>query len=209
MRISNLNYKIYNGKILKDILKNSRIFILVVLFCAGLLLGALSLNNNYEITEKIDEITESLLVLKKEGDISEIFFSSLISNFIFILISIFLGFSLVGYPFIWWIPLVKGLGIGILTGYLYSYFSFKGVGYSLIIIYPAMIVSTFALILSCNDSIIYSKNAFMKSIKGRGEFEKDETKIYIIRNIIYLLIVIVSSVADTLLAKIFSNLFKI
>lgn len=208
MRISNLNYKIYNGKILKDILKNSRIFILVVFFVAGLLLGAISLNGNFETTEKTAEITESLLLLKREGNISEIFFSSLLSNLIYVLISIFLGFSLVGYPLIWWIPLLKGLGIGILTGYLYSYFSFKGIGYALIIIYPAMIISTFALILSCNDSIIYSKNAFMKSIKGRGEFEKDETKIYIIRNIIYLLIVIVSSVADTLFAKIFSNLFK-
>ena len=120
-----------------------------------------------------------------------------------------MGFSLIGYVFLTAVPLLKGLGLGAVSGYLYASYKLTGLAYCLLIIYPGAVVSTFALIIACNDSCEYSKNAYAKAIVGRGQFEKDETRIYLIRQLILCGVCAVSSAIDAFSGLIFSRFFEI
>lgn len=202
-------YKVYNGKRLKEIFMNSRLIFLVIFFSAGIFFGASLIKDNTEIFEKISEIC-SLHIKGKNGQgIGSVFLNSFGSSFIFEIINIFLAFSLIGYPFILLIPFVKALGIGAVTGYLYFLYRSTGLGYCIMTIYPGAIVSAFSLILACNESCEYSKNAFNKAIKGRGQFEKDETKLYFIRQFILTLVCVASAAIDAVFSVLFSGFFEI
>lgn len=208
MSKSNYKYKVYNGKVIKELLKNSKIYFFAFLFITGMLFGAVYLKNcNISMFEKITEISDVYINNKAGQGMLNNFTNSVTLNAFFFAINMFLGFSLVGYPLLIWLPLLRGMGLGVFSGYMYSIFKFTGLGYCAILIYPGAIISAFAFILACCDSCDYSKNAFDKSIRGKGQFEKDETKIYIIRQLIYFIISVCSSLIESLFALGFSKLF--
>lgn len=209
MSKSKYNYKVYNGKAIKKLLENSRIYLLSALFAIGIVIGAISINNESVIIEKLTSLIDSYSILKAEQGIAANFCNSLTVSAAFFTANLFLGFSLIGYPFLMWLPLLKGMGIGGVCGYLYSAYKLSGLAYSLVIIYPGAIVSTFAFILACSDSCEYSKNAYLKAIQGKGQFEKDETKIYMIRQMIFLGICGISAIVDALFSAGFSRFFEI
>ena len=116
---------------------------------------------------------------------------------------------MIGYPFLVWLPCIKGIGLGAFAGYLYSAYKLSGLGYWILTVFPGAIVSSVALIIACNDSCDYSKNAFMKSLRGRGQFEKDETKIFLVRQLILIGICVISSFIDSVFTFAFSGFFEI
>lgn len=207
-KMSKSKYKIYNGKSIKKLFENSRIYFLTAMFAAGLLVGAFMIKNE-TIADKISVITDTYSMLRAEQGILNNFYNSFAVNGIFIAITVFLGFSLIGYPCIIPLPFLRGIGIGAVSGYLYSIYKLSGLGYSLLMIYPGAVVSVFALILACNDSCEYGKNAYLKSIKGRGQFEKDETRVYLIRQLVFGGICAASSAIDAISCEIFSRFFEI
>lgn len=202
-------YKVYNGKKLKLLYENSRIYLLVSLFAIGIISGALNINRDNIIAEELKIIVDSFIEMRAGQGISAVFFNSFLMNGLFVVVNLFLAFSLIGFPMILIVPFLKGLGIGALSGYLYTSFGFIGLGYCLLIIYPGAVVSAFALVNACNDSCEYSKNSFNKSILGKGVFEKNETRIMMIRQLIYIGVTTLSAVADALVSIGFSSFFEI
>lgn len=209
MSKSKYNYKIYNGKALKNIIENSKIYLLAFLFVAGVFIGAISGNNESEISNKIAEIVKTFIVSKNQNEFSEVIINSFLPNILLMSANVFLAFSLIGYPLLVWLPCIKGIGLGAFAGYLYSAYKFTGLGYCILTVFPGAVVSTVALIIACNDSCDYSKNAFMKSLRGRGQFEKDETKIFLVRQAIMIGICMVSSIIDSVFTLAFSRFFEI
>lgn len=209
MKKSKYNYRVYNGKIIKKMFENSRIYFMSVIFAVGLIIGAATLSSSSDYQGGIWGLIESYTVLKSEQGILSNFCNSFVASIIFVAANMFLAFSLIGYPFIILLPFLRGMGIGIVSGFLYSVYKLTGLGYSLLVIYPGAVVSTFAILLACNDSCEYSKNAYLKAIQGRGQFEKNETKVYLIRQLIFLGICAASSFIDAMFSKIFSSFFEI
>lgn len=207
--MSKSKYRIYNGKSIKNILKYSVISILLIMFIAGLIIGSTTLINNSELAENISVLTDSYLSVKAGQGILTNFCNSLSISIIFNAVNIFFSFSVIGYPFIIILPLLKGLGLGAVCGYLYSTYKMAGLGYSLLMLYPGAIVSTLALILACNDSCEYSKNLYNKSIKNRGQYEKDETRVYLTRQLVFASICAASSLIESLTTQLFSRFFEI
>ena len=82
-----------------------------------------------------------------------------------------------------------------------------GLGYSLLMIYPSAVICMVAMIIIFNESCDYSRNAYLKAITGKGHFEKDETKLFLIRQFIFSIIVVVSSMIDALSVELFSGFF--
>ncbi len=209
MKKSKHSYRIYNGKIIKKAFENSRIYFMTVIFAIGLTVGSMLLCTNADMPDKISDIIETFSLMKTEYGILRSFINSFLISVLFIGINIFLGFSLIGYPFLLIIPFFRGLGIGAICGYLYSAYRLTGLIYSLLIVYPGEIISVLAFMYACNSSCDYSKNAYCKSIQGRGQFEKNETKIYLCKQLVYTGICAASALIDTLLSKIFSRFFEI
>ena len=209
MSKSKYNYKVYNGKALKKMLENSRIYFLAVVFSIGIVIGAAAINSSSLIAEKTAILIDSYTLIRSGQGIIENFCNSFFVSCLFIAAGLFLGFSLLGYPFLLWLPFLRGVGLGTVCGYLYDAYKLTGLGYSILTVYPGAIVSTFAFILACNDSCEYSKNAYAKSIRGRGQFEKDETKVYLIRQLIFLGICAASAIIDAFSSAAFSRFFEI
>lgn len=205
---SKLNYKIYNGKSIKKYFENPKLLILTFLFSAGIIIGSISVNKIPAMTEKFSNFFNSYTVFKTGQGIYETFLSSFVSNALFLITSIFLSFSLIGFSLLLWIPFLKGLGMGAVCGYLYSTYKLAGFGYSVLTIIPGATVSIFALVSACNSGYDYSKNAFLKSIFGNGQFEKGETKYFLIRQTVYIIICIVSSLIDAVFSFAFSKIFE-
>ena len=209
MSKSKFNYKVYNGKTLKTYFENSRILLLTVFFVTGIITGAIILNKDSGITEKIFDFINKSVISKSGQGINEIFINSLLSNILFFAVNIFFAFSLIGYPLVMWLPFLKGLGLGAVIGYLYIYYGLTGLGYTVLTLVPGATVSVFALITACNSSCEYSKNAYSKAIIGKGQFEKGETKIFLIKQLIYICICAASSMTDALFSTIFLRFFEL
>ena len=204
-----LNYKVYNGKSIKKLFENSRTLMLTILFSIGIIIGALMLNKESFITDKISENINNYIINKPGQGISEIFINSLLSNGIFLALNLFLAFSLIGFPLIIWIPFLKGLGTGVISGYLYSLYGFSGFGYSILTLLPGTTVAVYALITACNISCDYSQNAYSKSIIGKGQFEKGETRYFLIKQLIYICLSVASSLIDAIFSTIFLRFFEL
>ncbi len=203
-------YKVYSGKAIKEVFENSRQILFAFLFSVGIIIGARVINSdNYILNEQIKNLLNSFTMNRAGQGLLSNFSESLFSVILFSTVSIFLGFSLIGCPFLITIPLIRGMGIGAVCGYLYSAYKFTGLGYSLLMIYPGSLFTTLSLLLICNDCCEYSQNAFLKAISGRGRFEKDETRIFLTRQIIFLLIGIFGAFTDALCAELFVGIFKL
>ena len=201
-------YKVYNGRLIKERFENSRIYMLAVMFVAGILIGAISIKNtDSAIINELCTIVDGYKSMRQNiGFISNLT-SSLSVSLSFCLFSVFLGFSLIGYPFLLWVPLARGLAIGTVCGYLYSAYKLSGLGFAVLTLYPGAIISVTALIISCNESCTYSKNAYQKAIGSKGQFERGETKLFLLRQTICLAACAFSSLIDATVAKAFSNIF--
>ena len=210
MSRSNYKYKVYNGKIIKDILKNSRIYFMALFFIFGLVAGAVFVKYNDDVIgTKVSEIASAYIKSKTGQGMLQAFLSPASINMMLFAINIFLAFSLIGYPIIVWLPFLRGLGIGVFSGYMYSCYKLIGLGYCAVLIYPSAVISSFVFILACCDSCDYSKNAYEKSIRAKGQFEKDETKIYLFRQFIYISISLCSSLIEAVFTVVFSRFFEV
>lgn len=207
-RKKSYKYKVYDGKLIKEIFENSRLYLLLAFFICGVLIGSIAIKNTDSIIiNEIRSIVDSYKALRMQEGLTNSFLFSLTINLVFVILSVFLGFSLIGYPLIMWIPFARGLGIGVVCGYLYSEFKFAGLGYAVLTLYPAAVIAITSIVISCNDSCEYSKNAYRKAILGRGQFERGETKIFLTRQAVFCGICALSSLIDALCSSVFSRLF--
>ena len=82
MNKSKFNYKVYNGKSFKKIFENSRMLILSLIFLTGIIAGAVILNKDNEVTEKITDYFNNGILLKSGQGMTEIFVNSVISTIV-------------------------------------------------------------------------------------------------------------------------------
>ena len=81
---SKYNYKVYNGKVFKEIIENSRIFILLALFSVGIIVGASAIKNNGEMIERIKYIISNFAMQRAGQGVSDNFFNSMLVNIVFV-----------------------------------------------------------------------------------------------------------------------------
>ncbi len=203
--MSKLKYKVYNGKKIKGLIRESDDILFLLLFISGIIIGAYSSGK----AETIKDIAIQYLNFRKSIGFSEQFLKSVLVNVIFIAVSFFLGFSLIGSPMIYCLLFVRGMGTGAICGFLYSEYGFSGIGYAALTFFPSIVISVYSLMMSCKISSAYSYNAFAKAIRGRGQYENAETKLFVFRQLICMIIAVFSSVIDSLFAMLFSRFFAL
>ena len=201
----------YSRGSLDSIKKNWKSLLLLSLFAFGILLGTYILKQNIDFTDStLANIINECIKSKKEQSIASNFIDSLKFNLLFLLITFIFGFCAVGTPIITLIPIIKGLGMGLMCGYLYLKYNFSGLGYCVLIIYPGLIISMFALITACNFSMSFSYEMLL-SVAGnnkkdsKGEYQ---LKLFCIRYLIVLVLSILASAVDSITIKLFSGLFS-
>lgn len=202
----------YNGtyvnKVGKKLLGNYRIMMLLALFAAGIVVGARIINSeNSEITDYLVDVFKSYTLQRSRQKLISSFCHSLLSVAVYTLGAYLLGLCVIGAPAILAVPFVKGLGLGIVMGYLYSAYAWKGVGYAVLIVFPGALISAFSLILCCSESFIMSLGLFSLIKGNKAPMISDFFKAYNIRYFVFLIISVFSALVDSVLAKAFGSLF--
>ena len=118
----------------------------------------------------------------------------------------FMGLCAVGFPFLYTVPFVKGLGIGAMLGYIYSFHGIKGVLYSALTVFPAAAIEFFAINLACNESYQMSLDILSLIKNKKRDNAEPDMKLYIIRYLIIFAVLIISSIVYSVSSKLF---FKI
>lgn len=175
----------------------------------GAAIGAVLIQRGYAVYY-INGLFEDFISLRQSRGFISVFLNSL-GSALLLLISVFIsGISAVGVPVSFAALIYKGLGFGMICGYLYAVFGSSGLLFSAVIIIPYAFVSSVALILACRESFGLSIRIFSqllpeaKYIKLWGDL-----KTFCKRYAVILLITVAASFMDALLAKIFISLISL
>lgn len=175
---------------------NKRYPIISCMFAiAGIIVGVIiQAVNEYAKSGTISIFTQFYSQNSNHG-FFEIFFSGFIYNMLIIVFLMFLGFSAVGFAFVYIAPFFKGMGIGALCGYIYSAYLFKGVLYCCVLIFPTAVIEFATIILACNESVQMSHD-ILKTIQKNGDAEFEiRTDLFALR---YAIIAFATAVASIL-----------
>lgn len=191
-----------------DIRKNAMFLLMCVFLIIGIVIGVICAGNgDKSLTEKLDFLFVTNFENRKTMGAFSLFSASFASGFIFLLVVFLLGISAWGFFALPAVPLFKGFGFGLSTGYMYGAYGFYGVLYNLLIILPGAFIAALVIIVMSKDSFRFSWELMM-SMRGFKNDISGEFKLYIIRIFWALLILAGSSIADMLLSLIFSGLFS-
>lgn len=205
----NATAKEYGTNALTALKKNSRILVLLAVFAVGMIIGAIFIKRGDGlISESISDMFTAYIKAKSEQSLSMNFINSLAVNASFMLAAFVFGLCAVGLPFVCSLPLIKGVGIGMLSGYLYAKFALKGLGYCVLVIYPGLIPAVFALLLACSAGIVSSYEMLLSFSSSKAQKWERSIKIYCIRFLVICLLVIISAALDAATGRLFSRLFS-
>ncbi len=181
-----------------------------ILLLSGLLIGVLvAKNGNESILDQVSRMFDSFYSVRENQSIGASVINSLKVSCAFWLINVLFGLCIIGIPFVTVIPVIRGLGIGLVTGYIYSIYGIKGIGYCFLIIFPGALISFIALIYAVSDSFkmsLYTLSSCVNSGAPKGGAEK--IKIFAVRQIFYLMLFAVSAFTDGIVNKLFAGVFN-
>lgn len=159
----------------------------------GIIFGVVLQAVGENVGNETADIFSRFYTLNAARSVPGIFLSSFAVNMLIIAFLMFLGFSSVGFIFVYVAPLFKGLGIGSVCSYIYSAYLLKGVTYCALLIFPASVLSLLAIILACNESIQMSQD-ILRLIKNSGNAEtKIRTDLYALRFAVFTVATALSS----------------
>ncbi|NMP38161.1 MAG: hypothetical protein GX051_08630 [Clostridiales bacterium] len=193
---------------LKGAADNWKLLVLASLFIAGMVFGAAAAKTSgSELIQKLTLTFINYTKLRITQGMFANFCNSFISVIVYLIAVFISGLCAVGLPFIGAVPLFRGLGLGLMCGYLYRAYELTGIGYCLLTIYPGAVLSVAALIYACNEGAIMSVDAF-SSISGKKERTAESTiKLYCTRFAVLFAVTILSAAVDALFTKAFSGFF--
>lgn len=102
---------------------------------------------------------------------------------------------------------LQATGIGALTSYLFTTYGIRGFEYFLLVLFPGKVILLIAGILlsqNCIKSVIQIRSSLKQT-----SHEKYDLKLYLIRSLFILVIVVLSCLVDSVTVKLFAPLFSL
>lgn len=191
-----------------DIRKNMMILLLSVFLIVGVIIGVICARNGDKLLiEKLDFLFVTNFENKRNMDAFSLFSASFASGFLFLLTMLLLGISAWGFFALPTVPLFKGFGFGLSTGYMYGVYGFSGVLYNLLVILPGAFLSSLVIIVISKESFRFSWD-IMTLLRGFKTDVSNNFRLYIVKIFWALLIFAAASLLDMLFSLIFSGLFS-
>lgn len=181
---------------------------ITILFITGIILGTITINKHNEfILIKTAEIFKDYLAVQAGQSLFALFMNSVFKFSIYILMIYILGLCAIGSPLICALPLIRGLGAGLISGYLYSAYALKGIGYCVLIMYPGLLISVFAMIIGCSKGIEMSYDLLRAVTAGQPCVETGLKK-YTSRFFVILAVTVAAALTDTVCYALFMRFFN-
>ncbi len=183
-----------------------RLTLLAALYFAGVFLGVILYGTlSGEQLDALNGLTGSFVI----GRLNHTFWETLVNSFsgAFLLLTacFWLGFSAAAQPIELLVPAFRGLGAGVSLSGMYGSFGLAGVGMSAVLIIPGAVLSAFALIIAARESLELSGKIFLSVFGRTVSGEAIDFRLYITKFVILLIILMVSSLADSLATFIFAG----
>ena len=168
-----------SGGVLKQ---NQKLVILTVLLICGLILGALTDKKAVGTSAApLREIVENYYHVKSEQSFLQNFLSTLGTESVYMGLALIFGVCAFGEPVLWLLPLIKGLGLGLISGYLYQQHAVTGLSYfSAVILLPSVIASASEL-FACKESILMTRDINRILLKKQNADGLEMFKLYFMR----------------------------
>ena len=184
------------------------LILLSALFACGMILGAGIFNADAETARIIKNILTELFSLNKTSIGLSSVVNSIVLNISIFAIMMFMAFNCTGIPVIIISIFLRGVGYGIISGYLLSEFLLAGIGYYLIIILPSGIMLCAAFIITGIYSYFSSFN-LIRILSGKKSAEKQYITDFFIKIIPCIIMTIFASLLNVFSCTAFSGLFEI
>lgn len=179
---------------------------LVIGFIGGFMIAKMCDNNTLSI---LDILFSSNLQDRLNDPVAGNFISSASANFIFLFVIALLAYSLWGFCVVWVLPVLKGLGTGIVVGYLYLHYRFSGLIFFALILLLGFIISSASIILATKDALNLSLSLCSSHCKCNIPHKFISLKVFRKHIGLTCALALVGSGVDVLCTLLFAGLFKL
>jgi len=195
---------------LQVIEKNYNVIILTTLIGFGIILGSIIISKtSSEFNNSINVLYDNFVASIKEKNFISSFFDTFCTSMIYVFLFFIMGTNALGVPFIYFFTCLKGIGNGIISGYLYMTFGLQGVGFSTLVLFPYALLSGITIIMMGNSSLKMSKSIFSILSAKFANSNEITIKKYCVNFLIYTALFVASSIIDAIFKVSFSGTFNI
>lgn len=185
------------------VVQASRHILILMLFSVlvtGMITGSIFVKNNIELYNTVSQIFQNHILSVSEEAFINIFIRTTIVNLSCTAALFFFGMCALGVPLPVFFTLIKGLGIGAFSSFMYSEYAMKGFGYCMLIFYPVQIIECMIVLKSGKESFSMSSDLF-RMLTGKKQINNEEhsVRVYIIKFIVLSVIQLFSAAVSTLL----------
>lgn len=202
--LENINFEIVNDKKFdfKTFFQNNKESVYSIIFYVfGLILGSYfyAVSKSEAVNTVLTEVTKSFSVAVV---------ANLMLYLSLFLLIVLMGFSLIGFAVMNFIPVIAGIFYGMKCACYFSLYRGKGIGYILLLIAPvsALLISLIVYALSCNSKL--SKTIY-EAVKNKNRDNTFSVKSLLIEMIIQLVLFSVLAVINASLSVGLENIITI
>lgn len=151
---------------------------------------------------------ENFLEVRRNSDFAVVLMKSLSSSTMFLGAVFILGFSAVAQPVEIAVLLVRGMGLGVTMAQVYSQCGKTGIAICAVLIVPAALISSYALIIGTREALSMSNLLMANSLSDRpSEGMLGAVKLYGTKFLVLEAVCAVSAAVDCLCSVIFAGRF--
>lgn len=195
--------------IIEGLRENGIIITLTFLFVFGIVLGSVFCGYSDSILVFSKSSFANFIDVRATSSFIKIFINSFLYSLIYCGVVFISGTSVVGTILVPTTVFFKGLSYGAVCGFMYLEYSLKGISFNALIYIPSSIIYVFSLIIFSREATNFSLSlAKLFSPSGVCISIYNEFKKYFIRFLIFLLVVLLSSIIDGLMSLWLIGYFK-
>ncbi len=195
-------------KLTEYILRNGLLVSFFVLFSVGLVLGSVTYRTLRETPTQLPYVFEQFISGRENASLLILVCRSLFSAFLPLLLSYCFGLFMYGYIPCFLLVFIRGMGYGMVSGYIYTAYELKGVAFVLLVILPAAFIHSLLLFIGAREafrfSVLLSKNYF-RDLTVMNPCNR--LKRYHYQYLILSGFTVVAALMDGLLSRVFMDVF--
>ncbi len=203
--------KIARSEHLTLLIKNKNLIFIYLLFLSGLLCGALVIKSaNAALSELIGSLVENLILQRNAQKFWLVFWNAFLTVLPYFLVLFLFGVSPAGPAVVPAVLFIRGLGAGLINGYLYRFFGIKGIAFSALLILPAALIVSFILILASRESFGFSLILARAVLPGSPAIRlSGDFKLYCFRYLFLIGLILIAALVDAVFSVCFLRFFNL
>ncbi len=182
---------------------------LYVVVFIGLVSGSFLIKELPELLQNVKSIFENYISSVSGQTLLKNFVVQLMVNLSVILLNFVFGLCVIGFPIPFFIVLIKGISIGVLSAFLYTEYALNGFGFCMLVFFPVQLITTLVLIF-CGKESVRMSIGLLKTLTEQNfrTGERYEIKKYMLQSVFCVLITVgisfISAVLNVYVIRLFN-----